>query len=267
MSVESDVCRIDEGVFVGCPEGSYEALCSAALAITAQEVERTLFRGANVGIVSERLAPTVEEYLARRELSHLARAGVVDHLFLRLPLRNAGENQACFLLVPCPELASFKARERSAWNELAAELGSALRLHQAIAAEPAGQEPSAPPNAIMKLCGNGGAQRANAEQAAALWRGLLDGRWSLVAETNAQGKRVLLVRRTNSQVWPRLSEREKRVARSVLMGQSNKSISFELGISPAATTAFVGSALKKLGLHSRAELSGAFRARALQKSA
>src|SRR5262249_29078701 len=139
MSVENDVCRIDEGVFVGCPEGSYEALCSAALALTAQEVERTLFRGPNVGIVSERLAPTVEEYLSLRAPSHSRGVGVVNHLFLPLPLRNAGENQACFLLVPCPELASPKARERSAWSELAAELGSALRLHQAIDAEPAGQ--------------------------------------------------------------------------------------------------------------------------------
>jgi DNA-binding CsgD family transcriptional regulator len=257
-----DACRVERAVFVGCAPGTYEALCSATLATPVSDAEGALFAGASAGLVSERLAPTSAEYLARRELAHLARAGIVDHLFLRLDLGGTGERTAVFLFVPLAELGSLKPRERAALNELALELSGAFRLHLALRAEPAQPEDEPCSSRIVKLCHSERAKRADPEQALELWRALLDGRWSLLAQTNAHGKRVLLVRRTDSSssLWPRLTEHEKHAARSVLMGHSNKTISIELGISPAATTAFVGSAIRKLGLRSRAELSGAFRA-------
>jgi DNA-binding CsgD family transcriptional regulator len=262
LGLEADVCRVERAAFVGCAPGTYEALCSATLATSAADAQSALFGGATAGLVSERLAPTSAEYLARRELTHLARAGIVDHLFLRLDLGNSGGQQAVFLFVPLAELGSLKARERAALNELAVELSGAFRLHLALRGEPARAEEEPCSSRIMKLCRSERAKRADPDQALELWRALLDGRWSLLAQTNAQGKRVLLLRRTDSgsSSWPRLTEHEKHAARSVLMGHSNKTISIELGISPAATTAFVGSAIRKLGLRSRAELSGAFRA-------
>jgi DNA-binding CsgD family transcriptional regulator len=264
LHFEHDVCRVKRATFVGCGAGTYEALCSAALATPASEANGALLGGVTAGLVSEQLAPTSVEYLARRELAHLARAGIVDHVFLRLDLGGGQARAACFLFVPLAELGSLKPRERAALTELAVELSRAYRLHLALGAEPAGQEDASGPSPLLKLCRSERATRAEPEQALALWRALLDGRWSLLAQTNAHGKRVLLVRRTGpgSSLWPRLTDHEKHAARSVLMGHSNKTIGFELGISPAATTAFVGSALRKLGMRSRAELTGAFRAHA-----
>jgi DNA-binding CsgD family transcriptional regulator len=99
-------------------------------------------------------------------------------------------------------------------------------------------------------------RRSDPQAALELWRALVEGRWSLLDHVDRDGKRVLLARRNPSGV-PQLSALsvvEQQVAGYAALGQSNKYIAYELGISPSTVTKHLHRALSMLGLRSRAEL-------------
>jgi DNA-binding CsgD family transcriptional regulator len=102
-----------------------------------------------------------------------------------------------------------------------------------------------------------GLRRQDPDAALLSWKGLVEGRWSLVDQFDSDGRRFLVARRNDPAFRrPRaLSARERHVAALAAVGHPSKVIAYQLGISTAAAAATLTRALHKLGLHSRAELA------------
>jgi DNA-binding CsgD family transcriptional regulator len=102
-------------------------------------------------------------------------------------------------------------------------------------------------------CRSGG----DVEEALSLWRGLVDGTWSLVERFESDGRRYMVARRNEPGVLdPRgLSLREKQVVSFAALGHSNKLIAYELGIGKSAVTLHLGTAIQKIGVRDRLELA------------
>ncbi len=107
----------------------------------------------------------------------------------------------------------------------------------------------------------GRARHASPEEAVELWRGLVDGTWSLVDHLETGGKRyVLAVRNPPGVCDPRaLTQRERDVLGLAIMGRSNKWIAYALGLSTSTIAEHLHVAGRKLGARSRPELILAWR--------
>jgi DNA-binding NarL/FixJ family response regulator len=101
------------------------------------------------------------------------------------------------------------------------------------------------------------AGRGDPESALSSWQGLISGRWSLVDRFEADGRRYVVALRNDPEVArpPGLSRREAQVAEYLALGHSEKEIAYTLGLSQSAISRRVSSAVRKLGLRSRAELA------------
>ncbi len=131
--------------------------------------------------------------------------------------------------------ASGPARDRGA----RASLGEAVRLMEKA---------------------RGRLRRADPDEALQLWRGLVDGTWSLVEHHDTDGKRYLLARRNQPGVREptALTRNERSVLAFAAMGHQNKYIAYLLGLSPSAVASHLRSAQRKLGLSSRGDLIRTF---------
>lgn len=106
----------------------------------------------------------------------------------------------------------------------------------------------------------GSLRRTDPEEATRLWKGLVDGRWSLVDHVDHDNKRFILVRRNEPNIRdPKaLAPRERHVAALAVHGFSNKHIAYQLGISATTVSSHLSAALRKLNLASRRELVQTF---------
>jgi len=107
-------------------------------------------------------------------------------------------------------------------------------------------------------CGRLGRLRAlSPARALALWRGLFDGRWSLVAHTDRDGKRFLLAFKNPPQVRKQagLSHRERQIISLLALGATFKQACYELGLAPATVSTHLKSALHKLRMRDVRELA------------
>lgn len=88
------------------------------------------------------------------------------------------------------------------------------------------------------------------------WQALVEGRWSLVDEVEADGRRVLLVHRNAPELVDprRLTAIERIVAGYVALGHSNKLIGYELGLAPSTVALHLNGVARKLGLRTRVEV-------------
>jgi DNA-binding CsgD family transcriptional regulator len=94
------------------------------------------------------------------------------------------------------------------------------------------------------------------EDPLALWRGLVEGRWSLVERFESDGRRVLVARRNEppARALRALDERERKLIALLAVGHSLKLCAYELGQPESTTSKMARSAMRKLGLLSRDEL-------------
>jgi DNA-binding CsgD family transcriptional regulator len=108
-----------------------------------------------------------------------------------------------------------------------------------------------------------GLRRADPDEALAIWRGLVAGRWSLLDHVERDGKRFLLARRNDLAVAPvdPLTLAERQVAAYAALGHANKLIAYELGLEESAVAMRLHRVERKLGVRTRAELIRLFRAR------
>ena len=176
------------------------------------------------------------------------------------------------LNVPLPSARPLEARERTRLQRLVAHIRLGERL-----IERRGARPSAvlrPDGALIHADAEASrtdarsalrahvqrierARRAEDEDLGlTLWRGMVDGQWSLVDEFDADGKRFFVARENGQQVEaPRaLTARERQVLALVVEGKRSKLIGYELGLAPSTVSMAVRSVLEKLGAKSRAAL-------------
>lgn len=97
---------------------------------------------------------------------------------------------------------------------------------------------------------------ASQEEAQALWKGLIEGAWSLLDHVESGGKRFVLTRRNpiGASDPNALTPRERAVLAFAAMGRQNKYIAYALGLSPSTVAAHLRSACRKLGFASRREV-------------
>lgn len=93
-------------------------------------------------------------------------------------------------------------------------------------------------------------------EALAMWKGLLDGRWSLVEQFERDGRRFFVAYENPPRVRdPRgLTTRERQVVELVAEGHANKHVAHELGVSLGTVAKLLQRALVKLGFDSRHQL-------------
>lgn len=111
--------------------------------------------------------------------------------------------------------------------------------------------------AVMRVeRARGRLRRSEPEEALELWRGLVDGEWSLVDQCERDGRRLVLARRNppGARDVKALSPGERDVVAYVVQGHSNKYVAYLLGLSAGRVAARLRSAQAKLGVRSRAEL-------------
>jgi DNA-binding NarL/FixJ family response regulator len=119
--------------------------------------------------------------------------------------------------------------------------------------------------ASAQLARAGQMRRTSAEEAVAVWRALVAGRWTLVDHFDADGRRYLVARRSEPEPvlvtgLARLTPREREIVAFVALGHTNKLIAYELGLAPTTVATHLASASAKLGATTRIELVRAFEA-------
>jgi DNA-binding NarL/FixJ family response regulator len=99
-------------------------------------------------------------------------------------------------------------------------------------------------------------RKATDEERLETWTALVEGRWSILESTERDGKRLLLACRNEPRTGPLrvLDDDERAVCEYAALGHSFKFIAYELGISIATAATYLETALRKLGLASRADL-------------
>lgn len=100
------------------------------------------------------------------------------------------------------------------------------------------------------------------DEALDLWKGLVDGTWSLVDAYDTDGRRYVVAHRNPPGVRdPRgLTPREQQVAHFVTFGQSNAEIAYALGLSESAVGTHVGQLLRKFNCNRRSDLINTIKA-------
>jgi DNA-binding CsgD family transcriptional regulator len=105
-------------------------------------------------------------------------------------------------------------------------------------------------------------RREDPDEALEIWRALVEGRWSMVDWFDSDGRRFVLAHPNPPNLKdPRgLSERERQVATYAALGESNKLVSYRLGISQPKVSTTLKSAMHKLGVQTRPQLVEKLRA-------
>jgi DNA-binding CsgD family transcriptional regulator len=172
-------------------------------------------------------------------------------------------------------------RQRAAWSRVAAHIAAGLRLRRRLADVRSSSDPAeailAPSGAVLHADGlakpatardalreatlavekaRGRLRRSDPDAALNLWRGLLDGRWSLIDRFDSDGRRFIVAHRNNVETrgLRALTSRERQVVSYVALGHSNKLVAYEVGLSLGSVSTHLHSALGKLGASSRVEL-------------
>ena len=100
--------------------------------------------------------------------------------------------------------------------------------------------------------------------AAAIWRDLLAGRWSLVGHFDADARRFVLARANEGAKRGRvsgLSARQNQACERAAAGYGNKAIGHHLGVSASTVSVLLSRAAAKVGARSRVALIEIWRAR------
>jgi len=181
---------------------------------------------------------------------------------------------------PRKKLHHTTARERGRWTLIAAHLRAAARLQRMAATGGSAQSPEAILTPDGRACHLSSSAQTpevrdtlrdaviqmervryagsdtNVDEALAIWKALIGGRWSLLDQFDSDGKRFLIARPNEPEPPPirELTTRERQVVAYARLGHPNKLISYELGLSPARVSEAVGSAMLKLGIRHRGDL-------------
>src|SRR5262249_47364907 len=103
-------------------------------------------------------------------------------------------------------------------------------------------------------------RRRDPDEALAIWRGLVEARWSLVDHFDSDGRRFLIVERNDPRLTrpEALSDRERQVLAYRALGHSLKLIGYELGLSIATVSETARTGMRRLGVQSIGDLARVF---------
>ena len=201
-----------------------------------------------------------------------------------------------FVGAPLPAAVKPTRKSRELCQMLGAHIASAFRLRQGLKEShkhlqvdstglPFGAEavfdvngfrivhsvgPAKEPNAAEVLraaarnvdAARGDLRNDDPQQALKTWTALVRGRWSMLDWFDIDGRRYILAMPNPPEVSdPRgLTEQECQVVAYVKLGEVNKLIAYRLGLSPSRISTLLRSAMRKLGVKSRAGLVQKLRA-------
>jgi DNA-binding CsgD family transcriptional regulator len=195
--------------------------------------------------------------------------------------------EGCVVMLPVHQSVALTPSTRARWQRVAAHVSMGFRLRRKIegmlsqSAADAGEAILSPAGRLEHATGaaretsvrqafraavlrleraRGSLRRRDPDEAIELWRGLVCGRWSLVDRFERDGRRYLVAHRNDPEVAdPRtLTPRERQIVGYAALGQSNKLIAYELGLSPSTVGVVLAGAAKKLRVTSRADLVAMF---------
>lgn len=192
-----------------------------------------------------------------------------------------------YLIAPLPKVTTLTEKSRERWQMIAAHLGAGYRLRRALqngtpqpaTSLPHGAEVVIDPSSFRVTDAEGQAKSAVAlkalreaamqvdrargkmretdpGQALEHWKALVRGRWSTVDWFDSDGRRFVLGLPNAPNVNdPRgLTTREMQVVAYVVFGQTNKLIAYNLGLSKGRVSTLLRSAMRKIGVQTRAQL-------------
>jgi DNA-binding NarL/FixJ family response regulator len=181
----------------------------------------------------------------------------------------------------CQPDQAFSTRDRQALDYVSAHLSAAVRLRTLLPRGPSADAANveaifSPDGHVLDARGDirdsearraplidairrserAKLRRATDVERLETWTALVEGRWSILESTERDGKRLLLACRNEPRTGPLrvLDDDERAVCEYAALGHSFKFIAYELGISIATAATYLETALRKLGLASRADL-------------
>jgi DNA-binding CsgD family transcriptional regulator len=190
-------------------------------------------------------------------------------------------HRGCVIGAPDIRATASPLTHKASWTRVAVHLASGLRLRRRLASlgprSEDGEAILSPSGTLLHAEGpaksrsardalrdatlaidkaRGPLRRKDPEAALNLWRGMLEGRWSLIDRFERDGRRLVVAHRNNvaTRGLRALTFRERQVVAYVTLGHSNKLIAYELGLSLGSIGTHLSAALGKLGLSSRLEL-------------
>jgi DNA-binding CsgD family transcriptional regulator len=249
-------------------------IANVAVSTADEEYVSRTWRTRSVAAASE--DPIFRKLLAVRE--QLYPKGVRDFVVI-----NAFDSSGIGVLVgsPTPEEVTISVADRRTWSRIAAHLSTALRLRRRRARPPIallspggrvehaeGDAQAAPSRDALKEAvlrmerARGPMRRREPDAAVALWEPLVDARWTLLDSFESDGKRYVVAMENRAAIpGPEvLSARERQVVALYALGQTNKLIAYELGLSDSTVRVLLSRAAKKLGVCNRRELVALYRA-------
>jgi DNA-binding CsgD family transcriptional regulator len=248
---------------------------------------RNVFVGCLRGSVTALRRAGIDEERVREFESGLDRAfrqwGMADELLI-----NAQDPTGigCLIAAPRCRVGPVPAHEIHRWRQVAAHMATAFRVRRQLegwspdrrvdemptveailapdgalqhAMRPAQTRPAraALVRAVKALeRARGSLRRRNPEEALAIWRAMVSGRWSLLDHVDSDSRRYVLAHRNDPQAPDArgLTLRERQVVAYVALGHSNKVIAYELGLSTSTVGSHLARARAKLALPSAAAL-------------
>jgi DNA-binding CsgD family transcriptional regulator len=199
---------------------------------------------------------------------------------------NAMDAEGRFLVVVCAPLrkaASPTTADDSRWNRIAGHVAAASRLRRRLLEETFGADGEAvvatsgavehargkaAPRSAREVLREAVLQRekalgegtADPETPLRLWRGLVQGQWSLVDRFERDGRRYVVAHPNAVKApGPRtMSSHERAVIALAAQGQPLKNIAYDLGLSAPTVSHALKSGMAKMGVASRADLTRVF---------
>jgi len=249
---------------------------------------------ANVAATLGEIGPSGSPALLARDVDFgtlVEKFGAVDPTILQTirrrlaPVRDtygafahAGGTRVVQLTVPSKRVLALSEGDRAGWTRVAYHLGSAYRLrtrlrrsfepaamldpsgrvHHADASAKAAPVRDALVRAARRIERARGPLRKDDPRAAlALWRGLVDGRWSLVDHWESDGRRFLAAYENPPGVVDvrRLAEWQQRILASFLRGATVREVAFRLGYTVQTVERTLSLAARLLRFRGRADLA------------
>ena len=238
-----------------------------ALNRATREEEAQLFYGEAVvcGTVSEMLeSASAQAGSAARYAKTVGQRGYPDTFGVTAPGR---DGRGIVVNAPLSRPTPLDAQRRRLWSRLGQHIRTGDQSRRRLLADlepPAAVVlPSGPDvrERLSRAVRNADAARSSrgpddAEEALAMWEGLLDGRWSLLEQFERDGRRFFVVHENAPGIRdPRaLTHRERAVVDLVTRGYSNKHTAHALGVSLGTVAKLLQRALDKLGFERRHQL-------------